>query len=125
MMPHDQSTSMERITLLVTLMLTATTYSLVVAESLPTLPYLTLIDKYVLGTFMYFGIIGFELAVIDWSPDLDWPAETDEGAQKRYGASGFVMELYARGIMSDPFLTWRESNLLIIQLDTPQHQQQV
>jgi len=71
MMPHDQSTSMERITLLVTLMLTATTYSLTVAESLPTLPYLTLIDKYVLGTFAYFGIIGIELAIIDWSTSMD------------------------------------------------------
>jgi hypothetical protein len=77
MMPHDQSTSMERITLLVTLMLTATTYSLVVAESLPTLPYLTLIDKYVLGTFAYFGMIGLELATIDWSEDLDWPSEVN------------------------------------------------
>ena len=81
MMPHDQSTSMERITLLVTLMLTATTYSLVVAESLPTLPYLTLIDKYVLGTFMYFGIVGFELAVIDWSPELDWPNRNEDGEE--------------------------------------------
>lgn len=74
MMPHCDS-SMERITLLVTLMLTATTYSLVVAESLPTLPYLTLIDKYVLGTFAYFGIIGLELAIIDWTDDFEWPNE--------------------------------------------------
>lgn len=74
MMPHCDS-SMERITLLVTLMLTATTYSLVVAESLPTLPYLTIIDKYVLGTFAYFGIIGLELAIIDWADELEWANE--------------------------------------------------
>jgi len=74
MMPHCDS-SMERITLLVTLMLTATTYSLVVAESLPTLPYLTIIDKYVLGTFGYFGIIGMELAIIDWAEEFEWANE--------------------------------------------------
>ena len=76
MMPHCDS-SMERITLLVTLMLTATTYSLVVAESLPTLPYLTIIDKYVLGTFAYFGIIGLELAIIDWADEFEWANEND------------------------------------------------
>ena len=88
MMPHDQSTSMERITLLVTLMLTATTYSLTVAESLPTLPYLTIIDKYVLGTFGYFGIIGLELAIIDWSTFLDWPGETNMTQDKYTLISG-------------------------------------
>ena len=42
-----------------TMLLTAVAYSLVVASALPTLGYLTWLDKYILGTYLYlFNIIG-------------------------------------------------------------------
>jgi len=37
---------------------------------------LTLIDEYVLSTFAYFGIIGAEIAMIDWHSDMNWPDRT-------------------------------------------------
>merc|ERR1712070_226467 len=62
---------MERMTLLVTLMLTASTYSLVVARDLSTLGYLTLLDKYILCTFVFFGIVAVEIAGVDWFGNVE------------------------------------------------------
>lgn len=59
-------TSMERLGLAFTLMLTATAYSLVIAEKLPTLGYLTFLDKYILATFGFIAIVAAEILVVEW-----------------------------------------------------------
>jgi hypothetical protein len=60
----------DRFALLVTLMLTASTYSLVIGGELPTLGYLTLIDKYVLGTFLFIFLVTIEVASAEFAkPD--------------------------------------------------------
>lgn len=56
----------DRIGVTLTLMLTATTYSLVIADGLPTLGYLTFLDKYILGTFAFIALVSSEIIVIEW-----------------------------------------------------------
>lgn len=75
-------TCLERIGLTVTLMLTATAYSLVIATSIPTLGYLTLLDKYILSTFAY--IIVVTGAVVG----LEWADVEDSGETPNYGLMG-------------------------------------
>ena len=58
--------ALERLGITFTLMLTATAYSLVIASGLPTLGYLTFLDKYILATFSFIALVGAEIAVIDW-----------------------------------------------------------
>ena len=58
--------ALERIGVVFTLMLTATAYSLVIASGLPTLGYLTFLDKYILATFAFIALVGAEITVIDW-----------------------------------------------------------
>eukprot|EP00040_Diaphanoeca_grandis_P028590 m.165888 g.165888 ORF g.165888 m.165888 type:complete len:645 (-) comp31402_c1_seq1:67-2001(-) len=59
-------TCMDRLGMLVTLLLAACTYSLVVGHSLPPLGYLTLLDKYVLGVFAYIGLLSAEVTILEW-----------------------------------------------------------
>lgn len=61
--------ALERIGITFTLMLTATAYSLVIASGLPTLGYLTFLDKYILATFGFIALVGAEITVIDWVAD--------------------------------------------------------
>lgn len=58
--------ALERLGITFTLMLTATAYSLVIAAGLPTLGYLTFLDKYILATFSFIALVGAEITVIDW-----------------------------------------------------------
>eukprot|EP00729_Bicosta_minor_P003256 gene3256-543_t len=58
--------ALERLGITFTLMLTATAYSLVIASGLPTLGYLTFLDKYILATFSFIALVGAEITVIDW-----------------------------------------------------------
>jgi hypothetical protein len=55
-----------RLGIVFTLMLNATAYNHVVANKLPTLGYLTFLDKYILVTFGFIAIIGSEVAGIEW-----------------------------------------------------------
>ena len=66
MLPDDGSSSIERIGVLITLMLTAATYSQVIASSLPTVGYLSLLDLYILATFIYLFLLLAEVAVLDY-----------------------------------------------------------
>jgi hypothetical protein len=56
----------DRLGVVFTLMLTATAYSLVIAAGLPTLGYLTFLDKYILGTFGYISLVAAEVVGINW-----------------------------------------------------------
>jgi len=56
----------DRLGLVFTLMLTVTAYSLVIAAGLPTLGYLTFLDKYILATFGYISIVAAEIVGIQW-----------------------------------------------------------
>ena len=58
--------ALERLGITFTLMLTATAYSLVIASGLPTLGYLTFLDKYILATFAIIATVGAEILVIEW-----------------------------------------------------------
>jgi hypothetical protein len=59
--------SIERLSFVFTLMLTATAYSLVIAEQLPSLGYLTMLDQYILGTFGFIFTVACEIASIYWT----------------------------------------------------------
>lgn len=54
----------DRLAYAVTLMLTATAYSLVVADILPTLGYLTWLDQYILLTLVFMFIVMAQVTVI-------------------------------------------------------------
>ena len=56
----------DRLGITLTLMLTATAYSLVIADGLPTLGYLTFLDKYILLTFGFIALISSEITIIEW-----------------------------------------------------------
>lgn len=60
--------TLERIGVTFTLMLTATAYSLVIAAGLPTLGYLTFLDKYILATFGFISLVAAEITILDWVP---------------------------------------------------------
>lgn len=55
----------DRLAHAVTLMLTATAYSIVVSDSLPKLGYLTWLEKYILETLLFMFVIITELAAIE------------------------------------------------------------
>ena len=67
--PDPDVTCLDRIGLAVTLLLTATAYSLVIASQIPTLGYLTLLDRYILGTFAFIILVVIEIAVLGWTFD--------------------------------------------------------
>lgn len=54
----------DRMAHVLTLMLTATAYSLVVANALPTLGYLTLLDQYILFIFAFLGTVMAEVIAV-------------------------------------------------------------
>ena len=64
--PNQIINTLDRIGVVFTLMLTATAYSLVIADGLPTLGYLTFIDKYILSSFAFIALVGIEITIIDW-----------------------------------------------------------
>lgn len=59
----------DRLNLLITLALTAVVFSYVVFDALPNVPYLTWMDKYILGSYAYIVIIMFESAFLEVIPD--------------------------------------------------------
>jgi hypothetical protein len=59
--------SVDRLAFTFTLMLTATAYSLVIANSLPALGYLTLLDKYILLTFGFIALVSVQIAFGYWT----------------------------------------------------------
>ena len=67
------ATCLERISLAVTLLLTATAYSIVISNKIPILGYLTLLDKYILGIFSFIIGVVLEIAALEW---VEAPAET-------------------------------------------------
>jgi hypothetical protein len=77
LLPDMNSSSIERIGVLITLMLTAATYSQVIAISLPMLGYLTLLDLYVLITFSYLFVLALEIAILDYGFSTAWYSEAD------------------------------------------------
>lgn len=60
------ATCLERISLAVTLLLTATAYSIVISNKIPILGYLTLLDKYILGIFSFIIAVVLEIAALEW-----------------------------------------------------------
>lgn len=65
--PDPEVHCVDRIALAVTLLLTATAYSLVISSRIPTLGYLTLLDRYILGTFAFIILIIIEIAAMGWT----------------------------------------------------------
>jgi len=73
----------DRLAVAVSLLLTATAYSLVVASSLPVLGYLTWLDSYILGTFFYMAVVMIQVSVLNWC-DESWGSEiVDSGNETR------------------------------------------
>ena len=66
LMDDSEMHSGDRLVVVFTLMLTATAYSLVIAAGLPTLGYLTFLDKYILATFAFIAVVGAEIVGIKW-----------------------------------------------------------
>ena len=56
-------------------MLTATAYSIVIADGLPKLGYLTWLDKYILITFAIIALVAVEVVVLFWGDAVDDTAE--------------------------------------------------
>jgi len=56
------------------MLLTAVAYSLVVADSLPTLGYLTWLDKYIFGTYLFLSLVVIEFASME---ALAWESVND------------------------------------------------
>eukprot|EP00483_Globobulimina_turgida_P010902 UN10923 len=54
----------DRLSLLITLILTAVAFSFVLFDSLPNVPYLTFIDKYILGSYAFLVGLMIEAALI-------------------------------------------------------------
>ena len=59
-------------------MLTATAYSIVIADGLPKLGYLTWLDEYILITFALIALVAVEVAVLFWGDAVDDTAEVQK-----------------------------------------------
>lgn len=89
---------LDRFALLVTLLLTASTYQITIAAELPALGYLTFIDKYVLITFFFIFLIIIEVAVAELVPatndkscDYNFSAERCDPTEMRMTVYGYFM----------------------------------
>lgn len=67
----DISSPSDRLSVTLTLLLTAVAFKFVVAQSLPTISYLTLLDKYVLSGLIFLGFMAIENAVAAVIPNPD------------------------------------------------------
>lgn len=67
LIPDAEVSSMDRMSLTVTLMLTTAAYSIVLSSELPKLGYLTFLDQYILFTFFFIAFISAEVITIDWA----------------------------------------------------------
>ena len=70
----EDSTS-DRLGLAVTMLLTATAYSLVISASLPTLGYLTLLDQHILSVLFFTLLVTFQFTIVKY---FDLPAAVDK-----------------------------------------------
>jgi len=61
---HPIDALSDRLGLIFTMMLTAAAYSTVVADSLPSLGYLTFLDIYILGAFAFFTLEAFQMCLV-------------------------------------------------------------
>lgn len=89
---------MDRMALLVTLLLTASTYQITIAAELPALGYLTFIDKYVLITFFFIFLVMIEVALTELVPatndkscDYDFNAEKCDPTEVRMTVYGYFL----------------------------------
>lgn len=67
----DITSPSDRLSVTLTLLLTAVAFKFVVSQSLPTISYLTLLDKYVLSGLVFLGCMAIENAVAAVIPDPD------------------------------------------------------
>ncbi|KAK2553672.1 Cys-loop ligand-gated ion channel [Acropora cervicornis] len=67
----DISSPSDRLSVTLTLLLTAVAFKFVVSQSLPTISYLTLLDKYVLSGLIFLGFMAIENAVAAVIPNPD------------------------------------------------------
>ncbi|XP_068681182.1 cys-loop ligand-gated ion channel-like [Montipora capricornis] len=67
----DISSPSDRLSVTLTLLLTAVAFKFVVSQSLPTISYLTLLDKYVLSGLIFLGCMAIENAVAAVVPNPD------------------------------------------------------
>ena len=57
-----------------------------IADGLPSLGYLTLLDSYILSTFAFMAAVGLEVALINWGADT----EKDEDINSRNAMHNLV-----------------------------------
>ena len=61
----------DRLTILITVILTAVAFALSVSGSIPSLPYMTYLDKWVNLLFLLFVLIGVEATYVQWIISFD------------------------------------------------------
>jgi hypothetical protein len=98
--PND---STDRLELNFTLVLTTVAFKYTVSSYLPRITYLTLMDKYVLLTFMFLGLTGLENAVVAVIVDDDLTSTIDKSFL--YGAGGLWLLMHMAGVVC----VWRKS----------------
>ena len=69
----------DRLNLLITLILTAVAFGVIVTASLPNVPYLTYLDKYILCQYMFLVFLMGETALLRRGHDEDAVGITQEG----------------------------------------------
>jgi hypothetical protein len=105
---------MDRFALLVTLLLTASTYQITLADELPALGYLTFIDKYVLVTFLFIFVVILEVALTEFVVDAN-DREIDFSTEDAPGTlnSEVRMNVYKWMFFVDLFI-WFVGHLVMI-----------
>jgi len=77
----DESDLGDRLNLLITLILTAVAFGVIVTASLPNVPYLTYLDKYILCQYMFLVFLMGETALLEREDDPDSCCITRDGDQ--------------------------------------------
>lgn len=99
----DVTDAASRLELNFTLVLTSVAFKYTVSSYLPRITYLTLMDKYVLATFVFLGVVGFENASVAVLSNKD----TGRFVDRIFlcGAGGMWLLLHLIGLVC----IWRKS----------------
>eukprot|EP00041_Stephanoeca_diplocostata_P009950 m.157196 g.157196 ORF g.157196 m.157196 type:complete len:510 (+) comp17964_c0_seq5:220-1749(+) len=82
----------DRFNVVITLLLTATAYSLTIAEKLPTLGYLTWLDKYILASFFFIMVVAVAIIFLNYADETSRSVD-DTAAVVALGAWGLLQVL--------------------------------
>ena len=67
----------ERLSLLITLILTSVAFSIVIQDKLPNVAYLTFIDKYILASYFFLIAVVIESVLVSIIDDEEWQQDAD------------------------------------------------